>query len=538
MTKTTGDRLKKSLLILSITVLATASGCVSSKGKVSRVSAESSEKVLKYALGEPVSIDPAFAVEGEGLQVVKQVFDGLVDYDPKTLKAVPAVASSWRSNQSGDEWTFRLREGVRFHNGRVISAQDFIYSWNRVAARKTGSEVAYHLAPIRGFDKVQSGKETRLSGLSSPAPNVLKVKLAYPFADFPNILGHPVFSPVPKEEVAKGEGKYGLKPVGNGPFLVKEPWKHQESISLTSFGRYYGAKPRIAGVDFKIVDNDQSAFLQFQGGSLDFTSIPSGQMGEVKKQFGKHALVGQPQLVLNFYGFNLRRAPFKNNVALRQAVSYAVNRPVMANKLYEGAYVAAGSIVPPAGNAQRSLKNSHEFSVKKAKALLKKAGFPGGKGVPKIKLIYGAGRGHEGPAQVFQENLAELGIKVELLALEKGAFIKAMQTGDMTLFAGSWAADYPGPDAFLYPLFHSESGDNMLGYANKKVDKLIMRARRTASPSEREKLYTQAEEIILSDSPVVPLTFVGSANVHGRNLTGFVRTPLDDTPLDRVGFTD
>jgi oligopeptide transport system substrate-binding protein len=128
---------------------------------------------LNYFLGEPVSRDPAYAQEGEGLQVVKQLFDGLVDYDPETLAVKPAVAASWRSSPDADEWTFFLREDVRFHNGRKVTAADFVYAWNRVAAKKTASEVAYHLAPIQGFEEVQAGEARSLSGLSEMGTHVL-----------------------------------------------------------------------------------------------------------------------------------------------------------------------------------------------------------------------------------------------------------------------------------------------------------------------------------------------------------------------------
>lgn len=526
------------LLFLLLSLALLAGGCVSDGGQATQVSAGKSGGTFRYFLGEPVSIDPAYALEGEGLQVVKQLFDGLVDYDPKTLETKPAVAVRWRSNKKGDEWTFWIREGVRFHNGAQVRADDFIYAWNRVAAKKTASEIAYHLAPIAGFDKVQSGKKSKMSGLSAPDPYVLKVKLKYPFADFPNVLGHPVFSPVPKEEVKKGRDKFAGKPVGNGPFAMEEAWKHQKSIVLTRFDDYYGRPAYLDRVDFRIIDNNQTAFLRFQGGGLEFASIPSGQIEAVSEQFGEAAIVGRPQLILNFYGFNLRKAPFKGNAKLRRAINYAVNRPVIADEIYEGAFVAAGGIIPPSMTDYEAPKGSYAYSPAKAKRLLKEAGHPGGRGLPTLKLIYGAGRGHEGPAQIFQENLRKLGIKVKLEGLERGAFIKAMQTGKVAMFAAGWQADYPSRDAFLYALFHSESGDNMLGYSNKKVDKLLIKARRSQDAEERREFYSEAEEAILKDAPLVPLTFVGTAVVRASEVKGFVRTPLDDTPLDRVWLAD
>ncbi len=528
------------LLVLFLVLLLTAAlaGCDLSGKKAQTVSAGKSGGILHYFLGEPASIDPAHAVESEGMQVIKAVFDGLVDYDPKTLELKPAAATRWRSNKAGDEWTFWLREGAKFHNGQPVEAADFIYAWNRVAAKKTASEVAYHLAPIRGFKAVQKGKKDEMSGLSSPERYILKVKLNYSFANFPEILGHPVFSPVPKKEIAKSEKRFGAKPVGNGPFAMESPWRRQKSIMLERFDDYYGKAAYLDGVEFKIVDNEQTAFLQFQGGALEYASIPGGQIRIAAQQFEERAIIGKPLLVLNFYGFNLRKAPFKGNPKLRRAINYAVNRPVIAEEIYEDAFVAAGGIVPPGVSNFKKRKNAYKYKPAKARRLLKEAGYPGGRGLPKITLIYGAGRGHDAPAQVFQENLRELGIKVVLKALERDAFFKALMTGKMSMFAGSWQGDYPSRDAFLYSLFHSESGDNMLGYVNKKVDGLIVEARKSGDADERRELYEETEELILRDAPIVPVTFVGTSLVHARKVEGFVRTPLDDTPLDLIWLAD
>ena len=531
---------RSSLLVLLLVLLLTLAlaGCDASGKEAQTVSAGKSGGILRYFLREPASIDPAHAMESEGMQVTKAVFDGLIDYDPKTLEVKPAAAARWRSNKAGDEWTFWLREGAKFHNGQSVQASDFVYAWNRVAAKKTASEVAYHLAPIEGFDAVQSGKKQKLSGLSAPETYVLKVKLNYPFADFPKVLGHPVFSPVPKKEVAKSEKKFGEKPVGNGPFAMETSWWRQKSISLERFADYYGKAAYLDGVEFKIVDSEQTAFLQFQGGSLDYASIPGGQIKIAAQQFDENAIIGEPLLVLNFYGFNLRKAPFKDNPKLRRAINYAVNREVIAEEIYEEAFVAAGGIVPPGVSDYKERENSYSYKPAKARKLLKEAGYPGGKGLPKLTLIYGAGRGQDAPAQVFQENLRELGIKVELKGLERDAFFKALMEGKMSMFAAGWQGDYPSRDAFLYTLFHSESGDNMLGYADKKVDGLIVEARRAGDAEDRRELYEKAEERILRDAPVVPVTYVGTKLVHASKVEGFVRTPLDDTPLDLIWLAD
>ena len=493
---------------------------------------------ISYFLGEPIALDPAFSQEGEGMEVTKELFDGLIDYDPKTAKVKPAVATKWKSNAAGDSWTFWLRRGVKFHNGREVTAADFVYAWDRVAAKKTASEVAYHLAPIKGFEKVQKGKRSHLSGVKEVGKYKLKVNLIYPFSDFPLVLGHPVFSPVPKEEVKKGGRRFADKPVGNGPFEMDGPWEHKKSIKLKKYEKYYGKKAYLDRVNFKIMGNDQTAFLQFQGGGLDVSPIPSGQISATVKQFGSDTLVGQPLLVLQFYGFNLRKGVFKKNVKLRQAINYAVDRGTIVSNVYENAYVAAGGIVPPAVGDYKKPARAYAYSPNKAKRLLRQAGYPGGKGLPTIKLIYDTGRGNEGPAQIVQQNLRDIGITVELEGLEFGAFLKALREGKMSMFAAGWQADYPSRDAFLYQLFYSKSGDNVFGFSDPKVDRLLIKARKAIKPTTRIRLYDEAENEILKQAPIVPYAYAGTRVVHARKVKGFERTALDNTPLDRVWISN
>lgn len=532
-------RSRRVLLVpaLALLLILSLSACGPAKRPAGKGASPRYGGTINYFLGEPVAIDPAFVTEGEGAEVVKQLFDGLVDYDPKTLALKPAVARRWRSNKAGSVWTFWLRRGVRFHNGREVTAGDFIYAWERVAAKKTGSEVAYHLAPIKGFDQMQAGRAAHLSGLSAVGKYTLKVKLNYPFADFPVTLGHPVFSPVPKEAVARVKLKYGDRPVGNGPFAMDGAWRHEQGISLKRFKRYYAAKPYLDGINFKIYNNGQAGFLDFAGGGLDYAPIPQGQIKATVTQFGSNAIVGRPQLALNFFGLNLRKAPFKGKVKLGQAINYAINRNAIATNIYEGAYLPAGGIVPPAIQDYKRPSDAYAYSPAKAKRLLKEAGYPGGKGLPTLKLIYGAGRGYEEPAQAVQENLRSLGVNVELVGLEFGAFIEAMGKGDMSIFAASWQADYPLRDTFLYPLFYSKSGDNMVGFADKKIDSLLLEARKEPDAAKRRRLYDRVEVDVLKKAPIVPFAYVGTSVVHSSRVKGFVRTGLDYTPLERVWLT-
>lgn len=511
-------------------LIALLAGCKSTPGSKAGPTAGGE---FNYFLREPVAIDPLNVQENEGSQVAKELFDGLVDYDPRTMAVVPAVAESWSSNPEATVFTFNLRHHTKFHNGREVVAADFKYAWERVAKKNSGSDVAYHLAPIKGFDEMQSGKASHLSGVKVKGKYILVVTLNYPYADFPTILGHPVFSPVPREAVEKDPQAFADNPVGNGPFEMAGPWKHRELISVKRFGGYYGRKALLDKVNFKIFADISTGFLEFKGGSLNFSPIPLGQVKATVEEFGSNAVVGRPQLSLDFIGFNFNERPFKGNQDLRRSFSYAIDRKAIADTVFENTRVVAGSITPPPlGGSAGSSGIKRDLS--KARSLLKKAGYPNGKGLPVLKLTFIAGTGVDQFAQAIQANLADVGIKAEPEGMEPGAFFDSLHRNKINLFIANWAADYPTMDSFIYPLFFSGSEDNVTGYKNRSVDKLLLDARKSLDGSERRRLYSRAEARILTDAPAAPLLYAGSDAVHSRDVRGFLRTAQDITPLDLV----
>ncbi|MCD4670057.1 MAG: hypothetical protein K8S14_06390, partial [Actinomycetia bacterium] len=159
-------------------------------------------------LVEPVSLDPPNAYESEGIQVTRQLFDGLVEYDPTSMEVVPAIAKSWTVSDDGLVYTFMLNKGVKFHSGRECTAEDFVYSWSRVCQAETASYLAYHLDPILGYDELQAGEGEVLDGVKAIDDYTLEVTLKYPYADFINTVGHTVFYPVAKEDIEEWGDNY------------------------------------------------------------------------------------------------------------------------------------------------------------------------------------------------------------------------------------------------------------------------------------------------------------------------------------------
>ncbi len=533
-------RLKMLLVFLLVLVLAIlfVSGCPKreevEKPKPKPVEEPVQGGTFNAFLIEPVTLDAAHSQESAGIQVAKQIYDGLVDYDPETMELVPAMAESWEPNGNATVFTFRLKKGIKFHNGRECKAQDFVYSWSRVTAKETASEVAYHLSPIKGFKACQEGTATELEGVKAKDDYTLEVTLNYSYAEFPVTLGHVVFSPVPKEVVEEKGEKFAEEPVGTGPLKFVE-WVHDQRIIIERFDGYYGHKAYLDKVVFRIFADKQTGFLEFEAGNLHDAQIPLGQIKAAQEKYKEKCLI-DPMLGIYYYGLNMETAPWKDNPNLRQALNYAIDRKSITETVWEGARVPATGIVPKGIPGFQEDVMPYTYDLSKAKSLLEQAGYPGGAGLPKLVLGYNVGVGHDKVAQAIQAQTKEAGIIFDIIGYEWGTYLDKIQAKEVTFFRLGWVADYPTMDNFLYPLFHSENAgaDNKCYYNNPEVDGKLMEARKETDEDKRVKLYQGIERIVLNDAPIVPIAFYKTSRVIGPDVRGYIRTATDDTPMELI----
>ncbi len=528
-------------------VLATAAFLVSGCGDegTTGTTGAGGEKPVKggtftFYIGEPAFIDPVNGQESEGIQVINSVFDSLLFFDFKTGKLVPAAAEKWESNADASVWTFHLNKDAKFHNGRKVTAADFKYAWERICNPANESEISYHLSAVKGFDAMQEGTATELEGVKVLDDYTLEVTLAYPFADFEFVVSHPSLGPVPKEEVEKDPKAFAEKPVGNGPFMMAEPWAHDQYIKVVRFDDYYGQEPYLDGVDFKIFKDDETAFLEFKAGNLDFTVIPSGQVKAVAAEYGesadgytvepgKQVLLG-PEVSIYYILFNTKDDVLKN-VDLRRAISLAINRQAICDTVYEGMRVPATGIVPSGILGYLDNQWAYcKYDPAQAKEFLAKAGYPDGQGLPEISIGFNSGRGHEDVMALIQANLKDVGIQSKLDGVEWAQYLDKLDAGEFQMARLGWLADYPIMDNFLYPLFYSKSADNHSFYENPTVDEKLLAARKITDVEARIKAYQEVDRMIGEDAPVIPINVYRHGRVGSDRIRGFV--------FDNMGLAD
>ena len=468
---------------------------------------------------EPGSLDPPLASGSEDARVERNLFDGLVRYDDKTAAVTPAVATSWDTNSDNTKFTFHLRSGTKFSNGEDVTAESFVRGMTRSLTPKLYNDpngLGYHLDGIKGAADVSKGVTTTLTGAIARDKTTLEVDLSAPDAEFVVRAGHMPFFPIPSDAaMAAQKPSWSENPIGNGPFKMKEAWVHQQSITLVPNSTYYGTKPRVDQVLFKIFPDPDTSYLQWQAGNLDWTRLPPAKIPEAKAQNPGNYII-QDVGGINYLATRYTLAPTSNKL-FDQAISLSFDRQAISNAVFSGLNTPAAGIVPPLIPGSRSKGTSGpckycSYDPARAQALFKQFKDGGGTVKEPFPMYFNAGAGHDAWMQAIANQIqTTLGFKVQAIA----ATSQFTGAESYTKFIGKdapasanrlgWSLDYPTPDNFLYPLFSTGSPDNKAQYSNPTFDALIKQARAEPDATKRVKIYQQAEDIVLEDLPIIPV---------------------------------
>lgn len=455
---------------------------------------------------DPPTLDPAFMTDTTSGQVAEHIFDGLVKYDEE-MQVVSSLAKDWKISDDGLVWTFNLREGVKFHNGREMTADDFVYSFTRILQPETKSQRAWIFDQVEGAQAFRKGTATEVSGFKAVDKNTFQITLKKAFTPFLLHLTMNNAFVVPKEEVERYGADFTSHPVGTGPFKYVE-WMHDDHLSLEVNEDYYAGRAYLDKINFRIIPDDAAAFSEYEQGNIyDLIDLPEGQLDRVLNtdEF-KEELIKKPRLGLYYIGMNLNKEPFTNK-KVRQAINHAVNKKMIAEVLRHGSVNPADGIIPPnMPNYNSGEAKTLSYDLEKAKALMAEAGYPEGI-KSEIELAYNTDRGHQMIAEAVQADLKKIGINVKLVNMDWGVYITKLDNGDTQMYRLGWIGD-PDPDSFLYVLLNSANagpGGNSSFYNNPKFDQLTNDARVMPNGPDRMKLYQQAEQLALEDAPWVPI---------------------------------
>ncbi|HEY7040052.1 MAG TPA: ABC transporter substrate-binding protein [Methylomirabilota bacterium] len=476
---------------------------------------------------DPPTLDPAQATDTTSSAVVRQIFDTLVELDER-LEPVPALAERWTVSPDQRVYTFVLRPGVKFHNGRAMRAADVKFSFER-AARGKRPWVFEKIAGARAFIKGQGGE---IGGIRVVDDRTVELKLDTPFAPFLFLMAYDAASIVPREETERLGLTFATRPVGSGAFRLKE-WRRDDRVVLEAFPDHFRGPAGLERVVFRIVPAEITRFNEFKAGHLDVSDIPTGHCRAVKADPGLKGQVAiWPTLGTHAIRFNVEKPPF-NDRRMRLAVAHAIDPAGIVDGLLEGCVIAGKGILPPSLPGYNPKVTAPGFNRERARQLLAEAGYPGGRGLPPITYHFNTGDLNQRIAELLQAQLREVGITLELRRLDWAAHIKVVDEGAVTMFRQGWIADYPDPENFVTVLFHSRNvgaAGNTSRYRNAELDRLLDQADAMPAGPARTKIYQDAEQRLLDDGLWITLYHYASRALIRPSVKGLERSPLSTAP--------
>jgi len=542
---------KKLLLTGTLLAALTLAGCGGKKDKETKPTGDQAkaeatgvEQVLTFDLGaEPKTLDPQLNSANTGGLVINNTFEGLVRLDDKG-QPQPGVATSWEVSEDGKKYTFKLNPEAKWSDGKQITAGDFEYTFKRAVDPKTASEYAFLMFYIKGAQEFFEDKGTAEEvGVKAIDDTTLEVELNAPLPYFLKLLNFYTYAPTRKDVVEKNPEGWAKDPataVSNGPFKLAD-YQIGDKIVLVKNPEYWDAdNVKLEKINMTMIVDDATKLTAYQNGEVDFIdNVPSQEIQRLQMEDDTFYL--EPQLGSYYYIFNVAKGP-TTDVNVRKALTHAIDRKAITEEVTKGGQQPATGFVPSGlldstGAEFRKEAGDYgiglEANVEQAKEYLAKAGYPNGKGFPKMTITYNTSEGHKAVAEAIQEMWKKnLGIDVTLQNQEWAVFQDTRRVGNFDVARGGWLGDYEDPMTFL-DMWTSYSGNNDAQWSSKKGDfpandkytKLIEESKLISGVDRDKKLY-ETEKILMDEAIVMPIYYYTDAFMMKEKVKGWKRSTL------------
>jgi len=496
----------------------------------------SEHSVIYCAEGSPETFNPQLVTSGTTIDATSnQLYDRLISYQGKENNLTPAIAKSWHVTRNGKKVTFYLRKDIPFHQtdyftpSRFLNADDVIFSFDRIL----NAEHPFHLVSGGSYpffqninlsklvEKIEKINDYTIRFHLSHADNSFLANLA---TDYSIIL-----SAEYAEQLIKQNSKTNIDthPIGTGPFKLKE-YRVGSLIRFYRHEQYWREPAKIEQLVFDITPSNTGRLTKLLANECDVTAYPIAH----KKIDQREDLTLEAVTALNvgYFGFNVKKPPFDNKL-VRQAVSYAINKQVLLEAVYQGKAELANSIMPNTSWAYDDSISEHEFNPILAKSLLEVAGFPQGFTMDlwamPVQRPYNPNA--ITMAKLIQADLSNIGIKVKIVSYEWNTFLHRLKRGEHQSFLLGWSADHPDPDNFFSPMLScsaTHTGSNRTFWCNQEYDDIIQKALQTTNLSLRKKHYAQAMKILFQEIPLIPIAHSKRYQARNEKVMGDILAPF------------
>jgi oligopeptide transport system substrate-binding protein len=491
------------------------------------------DQVVRLPEGEPTDFDPGVTSGGKGLEMIQNLFEGLVFIDQRDGSLQMGVAEAMDVNEEQTEFTFTVRDGVTWSDGTPLNANDFEWSWKRVLIPETKSEYTTALYPIKNAAQIDAGDlPIDDLGVKATDEKTLVVTLEGPTPFFPLLAATWTYYPVPKHTVEEfGEAWVEAgNMVSNGPYVLTD-WAHDQSMTLELNEAYYGEKPTITRADYTLfADPVAQALVAFEADELDQAQVAGADLDRVKNDPVLGPLMQVfPRSGTQFIVCDTTNSP-TDDVRVRQALAMAIQHDALANGVLKGEFSPALTILPPdipGHNPDAALGEDAE----QAKQLLADAGYPNGEGFPELLLTYTSTSTQEKKSAEYLQGIwkQSLGINVKLDPLEDKAFddwFNSRTDQPFNLMLSFWGSDWGDPANWHNQLFDSKADFYHSHWKNDEFDTLVREAVVMGDAEERIAKYEQAEMLLNQDASLIPLFNLNRIYVVKPYVQGIVHYPI------------
>ncbi len=493
-------------------------------------------------MSEPNDLDPHISDSNVTFNICMALYEGLTSFHPKTNEPVPGVAERWEVADDNITWTFHLRKDARWSNGDPVTAHDFVTSFQRILSPRFGAYYAHLLFPLKNASEYNSGKidDPAQVGARATDDHTLVLTLDHPVSYLPAVVSHASWYPVHRASIEKlgridQRGLPWTRPetiVTNGAFKLAE-WRPHQFIRCVKSDQYWDRDHiKLKEVVFHPIESEDAEERAFRSGQIHVTTrVPTSKLAGYRKD-RSDVLHEDPAHIIYFYSFNTARPPL-DDARVRRALSMAIERDIITKFVTRGNQPPAGHFTPPDVGGFTS-RTSTLTDIPKAKQLLAEAGYPNGRGFPRVEILYNTSEGHRAIAEAIQQMWKKnLGISVGLYNQEGKVWSDSLRQKNFMIARNGWVGDYIEPSSFL-DLFASDNGNNTTNWSTPEYDALLVEARNTVDQKKRFEIYQRCEDILQAEMPVAPIYFYVRASLRLPSVKGWYGTPLDYHPLKGV----